>query len=96
MPFPGNIRELKNLVERTILISQNDVLHAEDFENAAALSPAPAPVAAMPYGNLEDIELAAVKDALKRSGGNLSQAAAILGITRQSLYRRMEKYHITS
>jgi transcriptional regulator with PAS, ATPase and Fis domain len=50
----------------------------------------------MPYGNLEDIELAAVKDALKRSGGNLSQAAAILGITRQSLYRRMEKYHITS
>jgi len=94
MPYPGNIRELKNIVERTILISAKPILHASDFEDAAALGPT-APTAVTASGNLEDIERAAVEDALHRSRGNLSQAAALLGITRQSLYRRMEKYHIT-
>ena len=89
MPFPGNIRELKNLVERTLLISGNPVLTGADFRNAASLSPAAVPAA---KGNLDDLERAAVQDALRRSNGNLSQAAGILGITRQSLYRRLEKY----
>ena len=44
--------------------------------------------------NLGDMERAAVEDALTRSGGNLSRAAAILGISRQALYRRMDKYNL--
>lgn len=92
MPFPGNIRELKNLVERTIIISGRPTLHAADFEAAARLAPAPATGSAT---NLTDMERTAVEDALRRSGGNLSQAAALLGITRQSLYRRIQKYGIS-
>lgn len=93
MPFPGNIRELKNLVERTLLITNSPRLHASDFEAAAALTPG-AVRTATTDGSLDALERAAVEDALRRSGGNLSQAAALLGITRQSLYRRMEKHNI--
>ena len=92
MPFPGNIRELKNLVERTIIISGRPTLHAADFEAAASLAPAPATGSAT---NLTDMERTAVEDALRRSGGNLTQAAALLGITRQSLYRRIQKFGIS-
>ena len=93
LPFPGNIRELKNLVERTILISGKPQLHADDFRSAVSLTPAAAGATAS--ANLDDIERVAVEDALRRSGGNLSRAAALLGITRQSLYRRLEKFRIT-
>lgn len=92
MPFPGNIRELKNLVERTILISGRPTLTASEFEQAAALTPS-VPSAAT-AGNLDEMERAAVVDALRRCGGNLSRAAALLGISRQSLYRRIDKYGI--
>ena len=92
MPFPGNIRELKNIVERTILTSSCPTLHAEDVESAVML---PAPTSAVAATNLDHMEKAAVEDALHRSGGNLSRAAAILGITRQSLYRRMAKYNLS-
>ncbi|MDE6270675.1 MAG: sigma 54-interacting transcriptional regulator, partial [Muribaculaceae bacterium] len=91
MPFPGNIRELKNLVERTILISGRPTLHAGDFEDAARQNTMAATQVA---ANLGDMERAAVEDALTRSGGNLSRAAAILGISRQALYRRMDKYNL--
>lgn len=94
LPYPGNIRELKNLVERTILMSGKTILHASDVEAAAALTPATVSAATAAAHGLEGMERAAVEDALRRSAGNLSQAAAMLGITRQSLYRRMEKYHI--
>lgn len=94
LPYPGNIRELKNLVERTILISGKTILHATDVEAAAALTPAAVSAATAAAHGLEGMERAAVEDALRRSAGNLSHAAAMLGITRQSLYRRMEKYHI--
>lgn len=94
LPYPGNIRELKNLVERTILMSGKAILHAADVEAAAALTPAAVSAATAAAHGLEGMERAAVEDALRRAAGNLSHAAAMLGITRQSLYRRMEKYHI--
>lgn len=92
MPFPGNIRELKNLVERTLLLSDSDTLHGEDFRRAAALNPGPA--ATQAATNIKDIERNAITDALRSCHGNISQAAAMLGITRQTLYRRMQKYDI--
>ncbi len=92
MPFPGNIRELKNIVERTILTSGHPTLHAADIAAGAENHSRPGAIAA---SNLDDMEKAAVEDALHRSGGNLSRAASILGITRQSLYRRMAKYNLT-
>lgn len=96
LPYPGNIRELKNLVERTILISGNSCLDENDFKGAVALAPDTAAAAVASSGSLEDMERTAIENALARCGGNLSAAASSLGISRQSLYRRMEKYGIST
>lgn len=94
-PWPGNIRELKNQVERTMLISGKDFLTADDFRNCEAMGVTPsggvgsAPVSG---GTLEEVERLRVKAALSRHEGNISKAAAELGLTRQSLYRKMEKF----
>lgn len=93
LPYPGNIRELKNLVERTILMSGTKTLDEEHFRMAAALQPESIAVAEA-KGNLPDMERAAVERALALHPGNIAAAAAALGISRQALYRRMEKWGI--
>ncbi|MDE5734782.1 MAG: sigma-54 dependent transcriptional regulator [Duncaniella sp.] len=90
-PWPGNIRQLSNTVERTLLVTPGDRLDAQDFI-AQGLSASPVP-AGSPKG-LKSAECEAIEKALAVSGGNLSRAAAMLGITRQALYRRLEKYDI--
>lgn len=88
LPYPGNIRQLKNMMERAVLIGgarlDNTLLASDDCLNTDAET--------HPTGNLNDTERSVVAEALAQAGGNLSQAARILGITRQSLYRRKEKY----
>ena len=86
LPFPGNIRELKNLVERVALLAGRETLDAEAFK--AFAMPAATPVT----GTLDNMERARIGAALAEAGGNVSRAAAALGITRQALYRRMAKY----
>lgn len=96
LPYPGNIRELKNLVERTILVSSASRLDAADFrrqQNPAA-SPQGAIQASPQAASLEDMEREAIADAMQRFGGNISKVAAELGVTRQTLYRKLEKYGI--
>lgn len=93
LPYPGNIRELKNLVERTMLVTVGDTLTAADFR-AQYNGPEPGPVSSA--SSLEFKERRAIETALAQSGGNMSRTAAILGISRQALYRRMEKYGITT
>lgn len=88
LPYPGNIRQLKNMVERAVLIG-GDTLTRDLFgHDDNDVSEADVTAA----GNLGDMEREAVADALRQAGGNMSHAARILGITRQSLYRRKEKY----
>lgn len=87
LPFHGNIRELKNMVERAVLLSASAVLEAEDFQTSAPFDPAASGAA-----TLEQMERARIAAALADSQGNVSQAAAALGLTRQALYRRMAKY----
>lgn len=96
LPYPGNIRELKNLVERTILVSGKSMLDASDFD-AQYIRPN-APKAS---GNtsltgltLDEIERQTILQTLERHKGNLSQVATALGISRAALYRRLEKYDI--
>ncbi|MBR1542225.1 MAG: sigma-54-dependent Fis family transcriptional regulator [Bacteroidaceae bacterium] len=93
LPFPGNIRELKNLVERTLLVSTNDVLQAEDFmrqyQGTGQMQSADADGL-----TLDEVERIAIEKAYDKYQGNISQMAAALGVTRQALYRRMEKYKI--
>lgn len=97
LPYPGNIRELKNIVERTILINiNNKQLDESHFRMFHVESPAAStPKHIMQNGNtLDDIEKNAILSAIGKYDGNLSKVALSLGITRQSLYRRIEKYEI--
>lgn len=92
-PWPGNIRQLSNIVERTLLVTPENRLDARHFQ-AQGLSP-DEDMADMP-GRLKSAEKTAIENALTESGGNLTRAAALLGITRQTLYRRMTKYSISN
>ncbi len=98
LPYPGNIRELKNLVERTVLVSGKRELGADDFQSQYKAVPAgdlPAAAATALQGlTLEEVERQTITQTIRQFGGNLSQVAAALGISRGALYRRMEKYHI--
>lgn len=96
LPYPGNIRELKNIVERTILINiNNKQLDGSHFRMFHVESPAGTQKPITLNGNtLDDIEKNAILSAIDKYGGNLSKVALSLGITRQSLYRRIEKYEI--
>ena len=92
--YPGNIRELKNLVERTLLVSGKDMLDAEDFKNQNT-RPMDTDFDIDTKGlTLEESERQHILQTLKKYDNNLSQAAIALGITRQALYRRLEKFNI--
>ncbi len=84
--FPGNIRELEHSVEREIILSENENIklslsHVASEEQITSL-------------NLEEMEEKMIKNALKKHKGNITLAAEALGLTRASLYRRMEKFGI--
>lgn len=92
LPFMGNVRELKNLVERTILINGNSRLLPADFEaqyNGETMCGDEVNTQGL---TLDEIEKLTIKSAMSKYDGNLTQVALSLGISRQSLYRRMEKY----
>ncbi len=87
-PWPGNVRELKNVLQRAALLAAGPALRAADL----ALPPPPAPPA--PPAPPEELDRPTVEAALARSSGVIAQAAAELGLSRQALYRRMEKLGI--
>lgn len=95
LPYPGNIRELKNLVERTILISGKSVISDKDFKEQytdAFSIKNNLPDSIHP---LDELEKNMIIKALNLYGNNLSKVAVALGLTRQALYRRLEKYQIS-
>lgn len=93
--WPGNVRSLSHAVERALVLSDQDLLDSGDF--ALGESPLKTGAARQLHPetlNLETLERNAVETALKKHGGNISQAATELGLTRTALYRRMEKYDL--
>ena len=98
LPYPGNIRELKNLVERTILVSNKPVLDASDFETQYQprdTGSSPEKTGAFAGMTLNEIERQTILQTLDSYKGNLTQVATALGISRAALYRRLEKYGIS-
>ena len=97
-PLPGNIRELKNLVERAVLVSGKDELGPEDFQAQLQPGPAAAPTAGeLPTPGtmtLDELEEQMIRNALAHYDGNISRVARALGLSRGALYRRLEKYGI--
>ena len=96
LPYLGNIRELKNLVERTILVSGKPTLDASDFDaQYIRHNDQKAAESTSFIGmTLDEIERQTILQALERHKGNLSQVAMALGISRAALYRRLEKHNI--
>lgn len=97
LPLPGNIRQLKNLVERTILVSRNDVLDVDDFSRQLELSPVKKGSLQLPgvgLVTLEELEVEMIRRAMQFHQHNIAKAAVSLGLTRSALYRRLEKYNI--
>jgi len=90
--WPGNVRELQHAVERAIIMSESAVLNPSDFFFSSSKSRKNA-LQVDDY-NLEKIERTAIKKVLDKYEGNISKAAKELGLTRTSLYRRLEKYDI--
>ena len=94
LPYPGNIRELKNLVERTILISAKETLDAEDFKMQNMQSTETNTPQDLNGLTLDELERQRILQALAQYENNLSQVATALGVSRPALYRRLEKHNI--
>jgi len=95
--WPGNVRELRNVVERAMLLAEGDQLEVHDF---GALKPGMStgdafelPAAGV---DLEELERSLVAQALRRAGGNQTKAAALLGINRDQIRYRIEKFGLST
>jgi DNA-binding NtrC family response regulator len=88
-PWPGNVRELSHAVERGVLMAAGERVRARDLGLQAASTPGGNVLEDLP---LEDVERVLIQKALARYGGNVSQAAHALGLSRSALYRRLEKH----
>ena len=85
--WPGNVRELRNVIQRAALLSTGGRVSAADLG-------LPAPTSASRAGNADEPDRAAIEAALARNHGVVAQAAAELGLSRQALYRRMERLEL--
>ncbi len=90
--WPGNVRELQHAIERAIILTDSDTLGPDDFWLKAPESRSEE--LELNTFNLDDIEKQIISKVLKKYRGNITQAAGELGLTRTSLYRRMEKYDL--
>ena len=89
--WPGNVRALRHAIERAVILSRDDVIEASDLQlQQVAETPGSEPRDSAL--NLEQVEKETIAAALRKHGFNISHAARELGLTRASLYRRMEKH----
>ena len=91
--WPGNVRELQHMVERAVIMADSNVLQPEDFFFASNGQDGEDGVV-FDNLNLEDVEKLVIRKALEKYEGNITRAADELGLTRASLYRRLDKYGI--
>ncbi|MFC1475436.1 helix-turn-helix domain-containing protein, partial [Candidatus Zixiibacteriota bacterium] len=90
--WPGNVRELQHAVERAVIMSERDALQLQDFFLADPETRKTGVL--LESFNLTEVEKGVIRKAISKHGGNLSRAAEELGLTRTSLYRRIQKYDL--
>ncbi len=88
--WPGNIRELQHAIERAVIMSEGSVLNPDDFFFLAEKADAKKELS--DNFNLDEVEKVVIQRAINKHSGNISKAAKELGLTRASLYRRLEKH----
>lgn len=89
--WPGNIRELQHAIERAIIMADTDELDSRDFFFLSS-KPLAEKSSGLATFNLDEVEKTTIQRVIDKNGGNISKAAKELGLTRASLYRRLEKY----
>jgi len=89
--WPGNVRALRHSIERAVILSAGDLIQATDLQLSHG-APAPSDADKATGLNLDQVERETISAALRKHGFNISHAASELGLTRASLYRRMEKH----
>lgn len=89
--FPGNVRELRNMVERAMILSENNTLQPEDFPLRGEGTVVPSSNGSL---NIEDHEQQLIEEALKKTDLNQTKAAVLLGISRDALKRKIKKFGI--
>ena len=87
--WPGNIRELQHAMERAVILSTGSMIREESFDGSSRQTENSVSINSF---QIDEMEQQLVKKMLKRYNGNITEAAKELGITRQALYRRIEKY----
>lgn len=90
--WPGNVRELEHAVERAVILGEEDVLQPQDFLPMASEQPEDTNLSA--GFKLNEVEKSVIQKVLNKHGGNITQSAKELGLTRAALYRRLEKYDL--
>jgi DNA-binding NtrC family response regulator len=98
--WPGNVRELRNTIERIVLLETDETVRPDHLpeEIRSGARRGGRPLAELPPEGvkLEDVERDLVRQAVERAGGNQTQAAELLGIERDALRRRMQKFNLIS
>jgi DNA-binding NtrC family response regulator len=89
--WPGNVRELEHVVERAVLMAEESIVRPMDL---GLRTVAPATAQRLEDLSLEEVEAHLIRKALARHEGNVSHAAAALGLSRSALYRRLQRYNI--
>ena len=87
-PWQGNVRELNHVIERAVLMAQDQSVKASDLALRAGSGTSPK----LDQMSLEDVEEFLIKKALARHNGNVSHAASALGLSRSALYRRLQRF----
>lgn len=94
-PWPGNVRQLMQTIERTVLIADGETLDVKDFISAAEIgAESSSRATSLPEMTLDEMERAMILKCLRQYEGNVSRVADALGISRAALYRRFEKYGV--
>ncbi|OLC75066.1 MAG: sigma-54-dependent Fis family transcriptional regulator, partial [Gemmatimonadetes bacterium 13_1_40CM_4_69_8] len=90
-PWPGNVRELDHTIERSVLLAEGDQIRGRDLGLAAGGGGGDG-AATLERMSLEEVERVLIQKALARAGGNVSEAAKALGLSRSALYRRLQRH----
>src|SRR5262249_10571233 len=95
-PWPGNVRELRNAVERAMLLAEGDTLTLDDFAGMPVAAVYISERVELPAGgiDLEQLERSLVVQALERTAWNQTRAATLLGLNRDQIRYRIEKFHL--
>jgi DNA-binding NtrC family response regulator len=95
--WPGNVRQLRQWIERAALVGRHDVLDVSDFAATADMEPHDSTREMLPAVGamkMEEIEKGMIVKSMRHHGGNITRVAESLGLSRAALYRRLEKYGI--